>query len=162
MRRRYSTRNSYPRGDGRGDGGFATHRKVHRCRGHALRFSGGETDWREISRLDTVGVGGYDHSFVVPRWEKGPIALREAAEVRAPKSGRRMLVRTTYPAVHFYSGNHLSGRIGRDGSTLARREALCLECQYFPNAPHRPEFPSIELRPGECYYHITEHEFGTY
>jgi aldose 1-epimerase len=116
----------------------------------------------EITRLDADGVGGYDHSFAIPGWEKGPIALREAAEVRAPHSGRRMLVRTTYPAVHFYSGNFLPGQKGRDGSTLSGREALCLECQYFPNAPHRPEFPSIELRPGEWYYHITEHEFGTY
>lgn len=126
-------------------------------------------DFRELKRvgediaaLDGDELGGYDHSFSVPGWERGPIALREAAEVRSPQTGRKMVVRTTYPAVHFYSGNHLPGEIGRQGETLSGREALCLECQYFPDAPHRPEFPSIELRPGDWYYHITEHEFGTF
>jgi len=28
---------------------------------------------------------------------------------------------------------------------------VAIECQGFPDAPNRPDFPSAELRPGEAY-----------
>ncbi len=117
---------------------------------------------KEIAALDGTDMGGYDHSWVVDGWKEDRQELRMAAELRAPDTGRVMEVRTTYPAVHFYSGNNLPGQIGRDGSTLTGREALCFECQFFPDTPHRPEFPPIILRPGERFHHLTEHRFFTY
>lgn len=127
--------------------------------GSAFDFRTAKPVGRDIAALDTDAAGGYDHSFAVARWEPGPAMLREAAEVYAPDTGRVMTVRTSYPAVHFYSGNHLPGETGRAGEQLSGREALCLECQFFPDSPNRPEFPSIELRPGEIYRHVTEHRF---
>lgn len=127
------------------------------------------TEWkaigRDIAALDDTPAGGYDHSYAIDGWK--PVAaddaepvLRTAADVRAPASGRTLAVRTSYPAVHFYSGNNLPGETGRGGETLSGREAFCLECQFFPDSPNRPEFPSIRLEPGETYRHVTEHTFG--
>jgi len=127
------------------------------------------TEWKAIGRdivaLDGTPAGGYDHSYGIDGWK--PVAdddaepvLRTAAEARSAATGRTLAVRTSYPAVHFYSGNNLPGEIGRNGETLSGREAFCLECQYFPDSPNRPEFPSIRLEPGERYRHVTEHTFG--
>jgi aldose 1-epimerase len=127
------------------------------------------TDWkaigRDIAALEDTAAGGYDHSYAIDGWEpdaSGEVepVLRPAAEVRSGLTGRTLSVRTSYPAVHFYSGNNLPGEIGRNGETLTGREAFCLECQFFPDSPNRPEFPSIRLEPGETYRHVTEHTFG--
>ena len=126
--------------------------------------------WRAIrpgfEQLQAAGVNGFDHSLLVA----GSLddtgrelrELREAARVRAPASGRMMVVRTTYPAVHLYTGNNLAGELSRSGEHLKGQEALCLECQMFPDAPHRPEFPSIVLEPGRLYHHTTEHRFSVF
>jgi aldose 1-epimerase len=47
---------------------------------------------------------------------------------------------TDSPGLQVYTGELLTG---------APRSGLALEPQLFPDAPHHPEFPSIELRPGE-------------
>ena len=125
-------------------------------------------DLRAWSRIgdriddDQLNVtGGYDHSFLVDGWTETEFALRPAGAVRAPASGRHMRVFTSYPDIHFYSGNNLSGQRGRGGTPLSGREALCMECQLLPDAPNHAAFPSIVLRPGRHYRHRTVHEFTT-
>jgi len=138
--------------------------------GRLLPVAGGPFDfaqWRAIrpgfEALQSSGVNGFDHSLLVAGApaDFGEV-LREAAAVRAPASGRMMAVRTTYPAVHLYTGNNLAGELSRSGKRLRGQEALCLECQMFPDAPHRPEFPSIVLEPGQRYHHTTEHRFSVF
>ena len=118
---------------------------------------------RDFEDVLKTGANGFDHSWVIKGWDAGDTSrLLEAGRARCAATGREMIVRTTYPAVQFYSGNFLPGQTGRDGSTLTGQEALCMECQYYPDSPNRPEFPSIELRPGAVYNHRTEHEFRTF
>jgi len=129
--------------------------------GDPLDFS----DWKRVGAdIDLVaGNPGYDHSYRVDGASTALEATTEpllAASVRAPASGRRMDVYTTSPDVHFYSGNHLPGQKGREGQTLKGREALCLECEFFPDAPNNPAFPPIVLRPDARYYQKTEHRFS--
>lgn len=107
-------------------------------------------------------AGGYDHSFLVDGWSEAEFALRPAGAVRSPLSGRMMQVSTSYPDIHFYSGNNLSRQNGRGGVPLSGREALCMECQLLPDATNHDNFPSIVLRPGQHYRHQTIHEFTTY
>lgn len=101
---------------------------------------------------------GLDHSYAINGWTDDK-TMRRAATVTAPASGRRMTVSTTYPAVQVYEGGNLPGAIGRDGAPLSGFEALCLECQYFPDSPNQGGFPSAVLRPGERYSHVTRHQF---
>jgi aldose 1-epimerase len=95
---------------------------------------------------------GYDHNFVVDGWDG---TLREVGVLEDPRSGRRMTIRTTEPGLQFYSGNHINGAGGH-----GKRSALCLEAQHFPDSPHRPEFPSTRLAPGETYRQTTEYLFS--
>jgi aldose 1-epimerase len=100
---------------------------------------------------------GYDHCFAADGWDG---SLRAIAEVVEPVSGRRMLVRTTEPGVQLYVGTHLGGVSGKRGVRYATRTGFCLEAQHFPDSPHRPDFPSTRLAPGETYRQTTEYLFS--
>ena len=100
---------------------------------------------------------GYVHCWVLR--EGAGVCL--AACVHDPKSGRVMEVLTDQPAVQFYAANFLDGITpGKGGVCYARRSALCLETEGFPDSPNHPEFPSPVLRPGETYRHTLVHRFS--
>ena len=88
--------------------------------------------------------GGYDHNLVL---DGRPAALKLAARVKDPASGRRLEVRTTEPGVQFFTANHLN------------HAALCLETQHFPDSVHHPHFPSTLLRPGDTFRSTTVFRF---
>jgi aldose 1-epimerase len=94
--------------------------------------------------------GGYDHNWILDDTAIG--TLRLAARLEDPVSGRTMALRTTEPALQFYSGNFLDGSlVGHDAETYQRGAAVCLEPQHSPDSPHHPEWPSTVLRPGDVY-----------
>jgi aldose 1-epimerase len=105
---------------------------------------------------------GYDHNFVlVGTKPDATSALRKAARLVDPVSGRTLDISTTEPGVQFYSGNFLDGSIkGKGGRAYVRRFGLCLETQHFPDSPNRPDFPSTALRPGAEYRSRTVYSFG--
>ena len=109
-------------------------------------------------RMGQVSIGGYDHNYVIDRADTGLVLT---ADLYEPASGRAMEVLTTEPGVQFYSGNFLSGLAGKAGAVYVRHAGLCLETQHYPDAVHRPEFPSIILRPGQTYRQVTVHRFST-
>lgn len=108
------------------------------------------------ARIDQV-KGGYDHNFVLNNSD-GSLAL--AASVYEPKTGRVMEIFTTEPAIQFYSGNFLDGSLKGKGAIYNKHNAFCLETQHFPDSPNRPNFPSVVLKPGEKYTHLTVHKFS--
>lgn len=99
--------------------------------------------------------GGYDHCFALNG--AAPGALRLAARVREPRSGRVLELFTQEPGVQFYSGNFLDGSLAGKGRSHAYRSGFCLEPQHFPDSPNQPSFPNTILRPGETY--ATESRF---
>ncbi|HUW10251.1 MAG TPA: aldose epimerase family protein [Anaerolineae bacterium] len=101
---------------------------------------------------------GYDSNWVLDDHGEG---LALAATVFDPESGRVMEVHTTEPGLQFYSGNFLTEAKGKGGKLFRKRYALCLEAQHFPDSPHRPEFPSVVLRPGDTYTQTTIYKFST-
>ena len=103
--------------------------------------------------------GGYDHNWVL----NGPAgALKEAAKVEDPKSGRVLTVTTTEPGVQFYTGNSMPGtHPGKGGASYPKRTGLCLETQHFPDSPNHPAFPSTELKPGHPRHSTTIFTFST-
>ena len=93
--------------------------------------------------------GGYDHNYVL---NDTSTSLTLAAFVREPTTGRIMEVYTTEPALQFYTGNFLDGKIkGKEGAIYKKHAALCLETQQFPDAPNNPQFPSAIIKPGQIY-----------
>lgn len=100
-----------------------------------------------------VKNGFYDHCFVL----NGGVC----AELYEPESGRKMRVTTDMPAVQFYAGGATGARSGKNGAVYGKNSALCLETQFYPDSPNRPEFPSTVLKAGETYSSRTVYEFMT-
>jgi len=88
---------------------------------------------------------GVDFNFELGR---DPVA----AEVWSGKGDLKMAVRTTYPGLQFYTGQHLSAPFKRYGG-------LCLEPQYYPDAPNHANFASTLLMPGDTYDESISFEF---
>ena len=122
--------------------------------GTPLDFTRPESIGREIESWP----GGFDNCYVLEEAEGG--AMRRAAVVEEPSSGRRMEVHTTSPAMQFYSGNKLSGQAARGGESFRKHDAFCLETQLYVDAVNHPDFPSVILRPGEVFEHRTLHRFS--
>ena len=127
--------------------------------GTSLDFRSAHVIGDRIATLIDTPALGYDHNFVLNAGPAGQ--LRTAAILTDPDSGRRLNIRTTEPAVQFYSGNFLSGQKGKGGRTYGLRSALCLETQHYPDSVNRPEFPTTILEPGQEFRSSTVLEFST-
>ncbi len=79
--------------------------------------------------------GGYDDNYALP---SAPV-LEAAAVLRAGE--RSLTVMTDAPGLQVYTGDYLP----------LPRGGVALEAQSFPDTPHQPHFPTIELYPGELY-----------
>ncbi len=101
---------------------------------------------------------GFDHNFVL---QDGQSAWHPAAWAQAPDSGICLLVETSMPGLQFYTGNYLTPALpGKDGASYDAYHGFCLETQYFPDSPNRPDFPSALLKAGEIYEHSTRFSFS--
>lgn len=109
-----------------------------------------EFDFRKTRRIEN---GFFDHCYVLNG--KQPCAYLASAE-----SGIVMTVSTDMPAVQFYVGGAIGARTGKRGAVYGKNSALCLETQYYPDSPNRPEFPSALLRAGEKYFSKTSFKFS--
>lgn len=80
-------------------------------------------------------AGGYDDNYVLP-------TVPGVKEVAVLTNGKRTLrLATDAPGLQVYTGDYLP----------LKRGGVALEAQNYPDSPHNPHFPTIELRPGEVY-----------
>ena len=101
---------------------------------------------------------GYDHNWVLDT--EGDIG-RMAAELYCPATGIDMQVYTCEPGLQVYVGNFLDGTVmGKKHVAYAIRTAICMETQHFPDSPNKPQWPSVELRPGERYRSESIYKFS--
>lgn len=92
---------------------------------------------------------GYDHNWVL---NTGGDVTQVAATVYSPVTGIQLDVYTNEPGVQVYTGNFLNGTVtGKNGAVYAKRNAICLETQKYPDSPNKPDWPSPYLKPGEKY-----------
>lgn len=99
---------------------------------------------------------GYDHNYVL-----NGEGLRTVATAVGDKSGIVMQVITDEPGMQLYTGNFLKGdNTIKYGLKDFRREAFCLETQYYPDSPNHPEFPSTVLEPDETFRSTTIYKFS--
>jgi aldose 1-epimerase len=120
--------------------------------GTPFDFRGGRALGQDVRNAENeqIRLGrGYDHNFMLDG-EAG--ALRLAARVECRRSGRVLELLTTAPGLQVYSGNFLDGTtVGKGGQFYRQGDGLCLEPQYFPDAPNQPKFPSARLDPDTTY-----------
>lgn len=138
--------------------------------GRFLDAAGTPQDFREFRPLrDGIGAEfnhirdfhGYDHPFAIDGWR--PNILGEVGCLRDPKTGRQVEILSSQPSVMLYTGNWLAGSPeSKSGGRYDDYAGAAIECQNFPDAVNRPEFPSPLLRPGELYCQKIVFRFGTY
>lgn len=86
--------------------------------------------------------------------------MKLAAEVSEPTSGRCMTVVTEMPCVQLYTANMMDSPVPfKGGVKQVPHTAFCLETQFPPDSPNRPEFPSPVLKAGEKYDRTTVFSF---
>lgn len=102
---------------------------------------------------------GYDHTYVLNKKEN---ELSFCAKAMSPKTGIAMETYTTEPGVQLYTGNWMTGEfVAKEGKRYPMRSAFCLETQHFPDSIHKPEYPSVILRPEEKFKSKTVYKFYT-
>ncbi len=102
---------------------------------------------------------GYDNCWIIDK--NGDKIPQLAAILTDNKSGRKMEVYTTQSAIQVYTGNWLNGSpISKSGRSYNDYEGVAIECQNFPDAPNKPNFPSPILRKTQEYRHIIEFRFS--
>ncbi|MBR5498017.1 MAG: galactose mutarotase [Clostridia bacterium] len=102
-------------------------------------------------------TGGYDHNFCINNYDGKSLLI--AAEVYDDISGRKMEVYTDLPGVQFYAGNFLKGVIGKNNKPMNKRTGFCLETQFYPDSPNKPEFPNCIFNAGDEYRSVTVFKF---
>ena len=91
----------------------------------------------ERNAADAI-AGGYDDNYVLPTTP----GVKLAAVLT--NGYRTLRVMTDAPGLQVYTGDYLP----------LKRGGVALEAQNYPDSPHQPHFPTIELRPGEEYRKI--------
>ncbi len=88
----------------------------------------------ERNAADAI-AGGYDDNYVLPTVP----GIKTAAVLTNGCKTLRVL--TDAPGIQVYTGDYLP----------RSRGGVALEAQNFPDSPHHPHFPAVELRPGQQY-----------
>lgn len=109
--------------------------------------------------INTIN-NGLDVNYVLQS-RKYPKKIRKAVRVEDPKSGRVLEVYTNKPGMQLYTGGGLDGSLKDPyGRALIQYSGLCLETQFFPDAPNKPQFPSPFLRSDDIYHYQTIYRFS--
>ena len=110
--------------------------------------------------FEALKIGaGYDHCWVIDGAEPGQ--LQFCCELYAPESGRTLNIYTTQPGVQVYTGNWLEGSpAGKNGHDYGNNEGIAIECQNYPDAPNKADYPDCVLLPGEVYQEAIIYAFG--
>ncbi len=98
---------------------------------------------------------GYDHNWCLNN--NGTFA--KVAEINADVSGITMEVYTDLPGVQIYSGNFLVEELGKQGVVYKKRQGICFETQYYPDAINHDNFEGPVCKAGEVYKTTTCYKF---
>lgn len=95
-----------------------------------------------------------DHNFCC--FDEVSETLRELAVLSTPELALR--ISSTDPGFQVYDGARMDTTpvAGLTGRPYGPYAGIALEPQRWPDAPNRPDFPSVILRPGETYRQVSE------
>ena len=122
--------------------------------GEIRDVSGSRFDLRESTllsdRIDSSDRStAYDHNFVLDGSHSK--ALKKAATLSHPATGRVLEIWTDQSCVQFYCSQFMDGSLGRGQEKYHAFHGICLETQDHPDAPNQASFPDIYLNPREIY-----------
>lgn len=98
---------------------------------------------------------GYDHNWVLNHSR----SLQKAAQLYSQKTGIAMDVSTDLPGMQVYTANFVENEMGKQGAVYQKRQGICFETQYFPDAVHHDDFEGPVCKAGEIYDTTTVYRF---
>ncbi|MEP7258705.1 MAG: aldose epimerase family protein [Flavitalea sp.] len=110
----------------------------------AYDFSGA----RRIDKYWSDLANGYNTYYLL---DKERMNVPDAI-LSSERSGIIVSIKTSFPGILLYSGDYL-------GKPYLINQGICLETQFCPDTPNRPEFPSTLLKEGEIFLHHTSYQF---
>lgn len=112
---------------------------------------------RDIEQeYEALRIGlGYDHNWVLNNHN----VFSKIAELSSDVSGITMEVYTDLPGVQIYTGNFIEHELGKGGVVYEKRQGICFETQYFPDAINHANFPSPICKAGDVYRTVTMYKF---
>lgn len=128
--------------------------------GEIANVKGTAFDFTSLRPIRHKDMDGYDHNFILSGKKDDENELSKAAYAVEKTSGRTLTCRTDMPAMQLYTAGGLKDEIGKGGKKMERLTAFCLETQFCPDSPNKPQFPSCVLKAGKTYHHITSYQFG--
>lgn len=129
--------------------------------GEIRAVAGTPFDFTTMRTIRNRAEQNYDLNFVVASTPDPATGLAHAATARSPKNGLTLELHTDQPGVQFYDAAALHCPVpGLDGVPYGAHGGFALECQLFPDTPHKRHFPSAVLRPGQTYRQRSEYRFG--
>lgn len=107
-------------------------------------------------------ASGYDSCWAVDGWSAEHADRMLAVGVLSDAvSGRIMRISSTQPGVQVYTGNYLQGSpMNKTGGYYDNRAGVAIECQNFPDAPNKPQFPSSKLEAEQIYSQRITYKFS--
>ncbi|UOE50676.1 galactose mutarotase [Mucilaginibacter sp. SMC90] len=112
-------------------------------------------------KIDESRVEGLNLFYIIDA-ETEENKLAYAALLADEESGRTLKVYTDYPGVFLYTGDYLSSTSPtHTGKPAKSFDALCLECQHYPDSINHPNFPQVILQAGDVYDQSILYKFGT-
>jgi aldose 1-epimerase len=106
------------------------------------------------------GVKGLNLFYITDK-DKNTEAMAPTAKLMDETSGRTLEVYTDYPGVFLYTSDFLSSTTPtHTGQPAKSFDALCLECQHYPDSVNHENFPQAVLHPGETYNQNILFKFG--
>jgi len=113
---------------------------------------------RKCTHHENEKILGLNHYYV---FENKRMSKDANCTLEDKISGRQMEVRTSYPGVMLYTGDHLqSARGDLDKNRHIPFQGVCLECHYYPDSPNHSHFPSTVLNVGQHYEEFISFKFA--
>ncbi len=119
----------------------------------AFDFTAGKDIGKDIGKVGR----GYDHAFCVDGYDG---SLKSFGTLSDKKNGVSMEVLTTLPACQVYTGNYCEGNVGKNGFVHKAHDAICLETEFYPDAPNHPEFPDCIATQDKPHHSLTVYKFS--
>lgn len=123
------------------------------------------TEPKELAALmaqqdpQVVATNGLDHNWCLDGFEKDQSKNRKVATLIDPVSKRTLEVSSTMPGIQVYNANFLGeGTRGKGGAQYGPYHAVCLETQFYPDTPNKPEFPNAVLKKGQTFISRTDYQ----
>ena len=131
--------------------------KIRQVENTPMDFRQKKTIGAEINaEYEAVILGrGYDHNWCLNNGGK----LAKVAELTSEESGITMEVYTDLPGVQIYTANYVENETGKDGVVYEKRQGVCFETQYYPDALHHENFQSPVFGKEKLYRTTTAFKF---